>query len=128
MALHNRFLTRFLDMPDLLALPEQLTLSHAISESFDASVASLYPPQNTNELRDAAQSMIDDATRMCRLSLEQAELAQKSNTSSLEEKLESLQVTEVKDGEKPYEKDVKWLTCWLEQIEKASRTWKGQDA
>ncbi|KAJ9106445.1 hypothetical protein QFC21_001591, partial [Naganishia friedmannii] len=127
-ALHKRFLTRFLDIPELLALPEQLNLSHSISESFDASVASLYPPQNTRELRDAAQSMIDDATRMCRLSLEQAELAQKSEGSNLVEKLKGLQVTEGKEGEKPFENDVEWLTCWLEQIEKASRTWKGEDA
>ncbi|KAI5449169.1 hypothetical protein NCC49_005255 [Naganishia albida] len=125
MVLHNRFQSRFLDIPDLLQLPDQLDLSHSISANFDACVASLYPPQNTREVKQAAQAMIDDAVRLAQLSIAQAESTSSSGDGELEEQLEKLQVTERTEG--PHDKDLKWLSFWKEQMDKACSAWKGTD-
>jgi hypothetical protein len=125
MVLHNRFPSRLLDIPDLLQLPDQLDLSHAISANFDACVASLYPPQNTREVKQAAQAMIDDAVQLCKLSIAQAQ-ATTSSVGALEEQLEKLQVTEKPEGQ--HDKDLKWLAFWNGQMDKACSAWKGTDA
>lgn len=128
MVLHSRFHARLLDIPDLLQLPEQLNISHSISANFDGCVASLYPPQTTKEVKQAAQAMIDDATQLCKLSIQQAEAKQKSSNGDLEQQLEGLQVSEKKEGEGQPDKDLKWLMFWNEQMEKACSAWKGTDA
>jgi hypothetical protein len=124
MVLHNRFHSRLLGIPDLLQLPDHLDLSHSISANFDACVASLYPPQNTREVKQAAQAMIDDAVQLCKLSMAQAQAT--SSVGDLEEQLEKLQVTEKPEGQ--HDKDLKWLSFWNEQMDKACSAWKGTDA
>jgi hypothetical protein len=130
MVLHKRFSTRILDIPDLLQLPEQLDLSHSISANFDALVASLYPPQNIKEVKQAADAMIEDATQLCKLSIQQAQTARKSDQPDLAEQLGDLQVTDGKcatPGDGPHSSDLKWLSFWQEQMEKACSAWRGRD-
>ena len=127
MALHKRFSTRLLGIPDLLQLPVQLDLSHSISASFDALVASLYPPQNIKEVKQAADTMIGDAIQLCRLSIQQAQVSQESK---LAEQLSDLQVTESKETTKEdgsHSSDLKWLSFWQEQMDKACGAWRGTD-
>jgi hypothetical protein len=129
MVLHKRFSTRILDIPDLLQLPEQLDFSHSISANFDALVASLYPPQNIKEVKQAADAMIQDATQLCKLSIQQAQNARKSD-SDVAEQLSDLQVTDGKDmtsADGPHSSDLKWLSFWQEQMEKACGAWRGTD-
>ncbi|GHJ88160.1 hypothetical protein NliqN6_4562 [Naganishia liquefaciens] len=128
LALHKRFSTRLLDIPDLLQLPKQLDLSHAISANFDALVASLYPPQNTKEVKQAADAMIEDAVQLCTLSVQQARVSQGLD---LAEQLGDLHMTEGKEIMKedgPYGSDLKWLSFWQEQMDKACGVWRGTSA
>ena len=128
LALHKRFSTRLLDIPDLLQLPKQLDLSHAISANFDALVASLYPPQNTKEVKQAADAMIEDAVQLCTLSVQQARVSQGLD---LAEQLGDLHMTEGKEITKedgPYGSDLKWLSFWQEQMDKACGVWRGTSA
>lgn len=125
--LHKRFSSRILDIPDLLHLPDHLNLSHSISANFDALVASLYPPQNIKEVKQAADAMIEDAVQLCKLSIQQAQAARDSDVA---ERLSDLQVTDAKigaPGDGLHANDLKWLSFWQEQMDKACSAWRGTD-